>query len=282
MRKALVSLGTLALLAAPAFPAFASGAAPTYVTSDPSNGATVQSAPSRVSVTFSEPLDPSSTLQVFDQCGRAVDSGDEQVLGSRIDVGIAQSPSGHYTAVYVAKGFAGATGETKGSISFHVTSGEACDGADHAGHDGHGTGGGADDGHDGHGDGDGDGHHGHGGGAGDGHDGHAGGSDDHTGGHHLTGGDHSGGAHSGRDHGAGGHGDGHGSGGEHGKGHGGRGHGGHHQADGGRDGGGDPQLASGRGGPGLAPTTTSVVIALGLSIVMGALGGWVLRVSSAS
>jgi methionine-rich copper-binding protein CopC len=246
------------------------------VTSDPQNGATVESPPDRVSVTFSEPLDSTSTLKVFDQCGRAVDAGDDQVLGSRIDVGISATPSGHYTAVYVAKGFAGATGETKGSFSFHVTSGTPCDGG-HGDHDGHGPGG--DGGHgDGHGEGNGGDHDGHDDGNGGDHDGHDGGGD-HTG----TGAEHGSDAHGPDDHGSNGHrGDGHGGGDHRGKGHGG-GHG--DGRDGDRSSGGDggpAELASGRGGPGLAPTSTSVVIALALSVAMGAVGGWVLRVSAGS
>jgi methionine-rich copper-binding protein CopC len=288
VRKTLVWLGVAALVGAAALPA-AAATAPSYVTSSPANGATVSSAPDRVSITFSEPLDESSTLQVFDECGRAVDAGDKQVLGSRIDVGIAQRPAGHYTAVYVAKGFAGATGETKGSISFHVTSGDPCDGSDdgHGGHGGHGGSGGNGDGGE-------DGHGGHGGGEGGGHDegdgDHDDGDDhddggDHDDGDHGGGGDHSsGGDHGDGDHGGDqGHGDGHGSGS--GGAHGGSRHGNGHGAgdrDASRGGPDDPQLASGRGGPGLAPTSTSVVIALALSVAMGALGGWVLRVSAAS
>ena len=279
MRKIVRVAAALVAGLAPAAAALASGAAPTYVTSDPQNGATVESPPSRVSITFSEPLDSSSTLQVFDECGRGVDAGDAQVLGSRIDVGIAQSPSGHYTAVYVAKGFGGATGETKGSISFHVTSGESCDGG-HGGHGGHGNGGGGG-GHNGGGHGGGGGHNGgngHGGGKGSGsHGNHMGGSDET---HHSDDGD---------DHGThggdgSGHGDGdHGNGGHGGNGKDHRGDGEHSKGHGGVAGSDDPpELASDRGALGLAPTTSSVVIALALSIAMGAVGGWVLRVSAGS
>ena len=260
----------------PSAAALASGAAPTYVTSDPQNGSTVQEGPSRVSVTFSEPLDSGSTLQVFDECGRAIDANDEQVLGSRIDVGLALIPSGKYTAVYVARGFGGATGETKGSFSFNVTSGVPCDG----GHHHHGThGGGDDDGHEG-------GHEGHGGGhgGGSGHSGHGGGSGES---HHAgSGTDHA--AHEGAGHDAAGHGaSGHHGGSEgHAGGHGGGAHhdgrGTHSETHNGDGNGGLDELASGRGGLGLAPTSTSVMIALALSIAMGALGGWVLRVSAGS
>lgn len=276
MRRLFVSLVAAALGLLPAAAGLAiAHAAPTYVTSDPQNGATVDSAPDRVSVTFSEPLDSSSTLQVFDECGKAVDSGDEQVLGSRIDVGITDTPSGDYTAVYVATGFGGATGETKGSFSFHVTSGDPCGG----GHGGHGGGGGHHGGGGGHGGGhgNGEGHGGHGGDEGhgdgteEGHETHDGGAGDHPSAGH--GGAEHGGSDGGEGHGGAGHGDGRGDGE------------GHHGGGSGGDGGSGPDdglrdFASGRGGPGLAPTSTSVIIALALSIAMGALGGWVLRVSA--
>jgi methionine-rich copper-binding protein CopC len=285
MRRIAVCAAVIALGLLPTVAAAAAGAAPTYVTSDPQNGASVSSAPSRVSVTFSEPLDSSSTLQVFDQCGRAVSAGDEQVLGSRIDVGVTSDTAGHYTAVYVAKGFGGATGETKGAFSFHVTSGPSCGaGHDHGGHGGHeggsgghegGHGGGHEGGHGGGHEGNHESHGGHGGGTG--HSGHASGVGHHTSGGHAT--HTSGSGHAG--HSSTGHAGSHHDGSSHGAGHhAGGGHAGAHGS--GTSGDGLPELASGRGGLGLAPTSTSVGIALTLSIAMGALGGWVLRVSAGS
>lgn len=277
MRSLLAGLAVTVLVVAVAAPATAGPEAPRYVTSDPGDGATVDQAPSRVTATFSEPLDSSSTLHVYDECGAPVDAGDTQVLGSRMDVGIAKTPSGHYTVVYDAVGFGGATGETKDDFSFHVSSGTPCDGASHhhhgTEHEGHEGGG-----HEGHG-GHGTEHEGHGG-----HAGHGGGHEDHASheGHsaHAGHSDHAGhaghpAAHSGHDaahhH--------HGStlaGVKPGFGH----KGGSGQ-NGGSDGLVNPRLAAGAGRLGLAPTTQSVLIALALAMAMGALGGWVLRVSSA-
>lgn len=275
----------LSLGLAPAVLVVPAGAAgpesPRYVTSDPGDGAEVDSAPSRVTVTFSEPLDSSSTLRVYDECGDAVDAGDTQVLGSRMDVGIARSPSGHYTAVYVAKGFGGATGETKDDFSFHVTSGTPCDGA--SGHHHH--------------DGGGEGHEGHEGGH-EGHSGHDGGHSEHSGTGHDEHSGH-GGGHSGHANHAGhdGH-AGHAGHEGHTAGHEGHAPGEHHHHGGiglpgvtdltGKGGGGKrsggglvpPRLAAGKGG--LAPTGSSVLIALGLSMALGALGGWVLRASAST
>jgi methionine-rich copper-binding protein CopC len=271
---------TLLGVAGVAAPALAAGPeSPRYVTSDPGDGAEMSSAPARVTVTFSEPLDESSSLHVYDECGQPVDAGDTQVLGSRMDVGVAKTPSGHYTVVYDAQGFGGATGETKDDFSFHVTSGSPCGGGSshhHHGGDGDGSG------HEGH---PGGGHSGHDGGHGTGHGGHEGaGHDDHSAhgaGHdgHATGHDghttHDGHARSGHS----GHGAGHHAGGGH------HDHGsglpGVHDLKGGAGKGlVQPRLAAGAGG--LAPNGRSVLIALGLSIVMGALGGLVLRASAAS
>ena len=267
MRSLLAGLSLAALVVVMAAPASAGPESPRYVTSDPGDGASVDSPPSRVTVTFSEPLDPSSTLHVYDECGATVDAGDTQVLGSRMDVGIARTPSGHYVAVYDAVGFGGATGETKDDFSFHVTSGTPCDGASHhdhgEGHDGHGGHDGHDGGHQGH-----EGHSGH-----EDHEGHSGHSE-HSGhaGHEAHPG-HAGharhAAHEG--HGATHH--------HHGSTLAGV-HPGVHHNHGGDPGLVDPPLAAGSGRSGLAPTTQSVLIALGLSMALGVLGGWVLRISS--
>lgn len=275
MKVALAGLSLLVFGLAAAAPAIAGPESPRYVTSDPGDGAEVDSPPARVTVTFSEPLDESSSLHVYDECGQVVDAGDAQVLGSRMDVGVARTPSGHYTVVYDAKGFGGATGETKDDFSFHVTSGASCGAGsshhDHEGHVGH-------EGHEGH-----SGHEGHLGHEGhSGHEGHVGhsGHEGHVGheghlGHagHLGHTDHAGHA---------GH----------------LGHAGHHHhgaglagvqplgGDGGdgKGGNGGATLVSAPlgGDGGLAPSGRSVVTALALSIVMGAVGGWVLRVSAAS
>jgi hypothetical protein len=96
----------------------------------------------------------------------------------------------------------------------------------------------------------------------------------------MSGSEH--GGHDGRaDHDDSGHGSSGHDGKRHGKGHG----GGHGRGSGSGNGPSDEELtgfASGRGGPGLAPTSTSVIVALALSVAMGALGGWVLRVSAGS
>ena len=256
-------------------PASAAAMAPTYVSSEPSDGEELHRAPDRVEVTFSEPLDESSELSVTDSCGRTVDDGRVSIDGNTISIGIALQPSGHYEVDYRATGIAGLTGTTAGGFHFMVHFGKDCDGGGGGGHDGHGgkkNGGGGSGEHDEH--------DGSGGGQ------HEGGSGEHSGSGHTS---SSGGAvHTGAhmdgstdDEGHGGHGKRH-----KGKGHEGNGHKGKHRdhrapedpaSD---DGSGGRTLAAGDGQP-LAPDGRAVMLALGFSLALGAVGGWFLRVSAA-
>lgn len=122
-----------------AAPAGASTMAPTYVSSEPSDGEDLHRAPDRVEVTFSEPLDESSELSVKDSCGRRVDDGRVAVDGNTMSVGISLKPSGHYQVSYTATGLAGLTGSTDGGFHFMVHLGEKCDGGKKGGgHNKHG------------------------------------------------------------------------------------------------------------------------------------------------
>lgn len=267
-------------------PASAAAVAPSYVSSDPSDGEELHRAPDRVEVTFSEPLDASSELSVEDSCGRAVDDGNVTIEGNTMTVGIALKPSGHYEVSYAATGLAGVTGTNNGGFHFMVHLGKACDGGGgHSGHGGKNKGGGGDGGgqHEGHGGGGGEGEHegGSGGHSGSGHSSPTGGSGAHSGGH-MSSTDapaHSGGhaAGSGSERHGKRHGKGHGKGRGHGKGHG--NHKGAAPDNSGTDEtGAPPPLAAGDGQP-LAPDGQAVMLALGLSLALGAVGGWFLRVS---
>lgn len=283
MRRFTIGIAAAFIAALVVAPASAAGMAPTYVSSEPSDGEELHRAPERVEVTFSEPLDESSDLTVSDSCGRRVDDGSPTVDGNTISVGIALEPSGHYQVAYSATGLAGLTGTTKGSFHFMVHFGKACGGdggGGHQNHGGNGTGGGGGGGGGGHGQ--------HGGGGGDGDD-HEGG-DGHSGAGHGSSGaggasTHPGGHMSSSTHDPetsgheGGHGERHRNKG-HGKGQG--KHKGHEKAA-------DPKtddpdepgpLASGDGQP-VAPDGTAVMLALGLSLLLGTIGGWFLRVSGA-
>ncbi|MGH2736494.1 MAG: copper resistance CopC family protein, partial [Actinomycetota bacterium] len=123
---ALVAVAWLALPAA----AQEAEEAPEMTGSEPQDGAFLHEPPEDVTITFSEPLDPSSTLAVFDECGRQVDAGDTTVTLNELHVSIALKPSGVYVARYTAVGVGEVTGTTEGQISFEVHFGPDCDGED--------------------------------------------------------------------------------------------------------------------------------------------------------
>jgi methionine-rich copper-binding protein CopC len=262
VRAVLLAMAVLCWAAAPAL------AAPTVLSTDPEEGAQLHKAPDRVTIEFSEPLSDPSDIEVEDGCGRRVDDGEATIggtLSNELSVGLGPTPyHGTYTVTYVATGV---TGTASDDYTFDVHAGKACGG---------GGGGGGGGGHGGHGGG--GGHNGHGGGSGGGgHDGHDGG------------GDHDGGG--GEDHGSmSGHDDDqmdgdHSMSGDHNE-HGGK-NGKHAQHRPNRD-----RTDTAEDNPPRAavdilpatdiPTGTTVVVGLGLALLMGALGGWVLRVSSPS
>jgi methionine-rich copper-binding protein CopC len=268
VRAFLLGLALLCLAAAPAF------AAPQILSTDPEEGAELHQPPAQVSIEFSEPLEDSSDIDVTDDCGLRVDRGEAQISGTAsnvLSIAIHDAPHhGNYTVHYVATGV---TGTATGSYEFFVHGGVGCDGGGQ-GHDGHGGGGGdGDGGHDGGHDGGGGGHGGGGGTDHDGHDGTDGGDHDDTAGHDDMSSDHDGaGKHAEMGHKDMKHSD--------------MKHPGKHKNRHDRhaqNGGGGPTLASGGDDvPVDIPTGTTVVIALSLAIVLGMLGGWVLRVSSPS
>ena len=272
----LALLATL-LLAAPAH------AAPQYKDSDPGAGSSVQAPPAVVSVTFSEPLDDSSTMSVVNECGEVVDGGNVVVEFDemRVDV-VERHYSGPYTVNYTAVGLGGVTGTNEGSFTFTSAEGHPCDDGNGNGN-GHGNGNGNGHGN-GHGNGNGDGN-GHGSGHGDGdgsgdqdhseHDGSDSGTsqhDDHsamgdTGDH---GDSHETASHDGATHEAGaGHSGGHTGSSDRAQG---SGHAGGHSSSGGN-------FASG-GLPDLPADGRAVLIALVLCAVMGTIGGLFLRSST--
>lgn len=280
MQKILALTAALFLAALMAAPVAAAPMAPTYVSSQPEDGEELHEAPERVEVTFSEPLDESSELSVEDSCGRKVDAGDVTIDGSTMSVGIALKPSGHYQVSYTATGVAGVTGSTEGGFHFMVHFGEAC------GKTGGGSGGGG--GHNNHGGGGnnqqntgGNQHNNHGGGGGGGGTDHSTGSGNHMSSGHTTSGRTS--SHTGMS--------GHGSSMGSGKDHSNMQHGGSRNKRSGKHAGhrkpriipndpGGQTIAAGPGRP-VPPDGRAVLLALGFSLALGAVGGWFLRVSAA-
>ena len=258
-----VVAGAFALVLWAAAPALAE---PQRLGSDPEPGAELHEAPERVSIEFSEPLDESSEIRILDDCKNRLDAGDTTVNLNEMSVGVAKKPSGTYLVQYLA---AGLTGTATESFTFTVLhAGPHCDGG--GGHGGHGDGDGDGDGkkkHEGHRrDDDGKRHEEHGRDGGGEHDRH---DDDMSGsgGHSMHDGGRDGGdRHDGHDKKKKKH--GHRDDGKHGN---------HHK--GGTD---DDDLPF-AGPEDLVPTDIpdggTVLIALGLASIFGALGGWVLRIS---
>ena len=285
--KGIGSFSLIALLFAASFVAPAAAAeamAPGYVSSEPSDGEMLDEAPERVEVTFDEPLDQSSVLTVSDECGRKVDAGNVEVQVNTMSVALALKPIGKYEVSYFAKGVGGLTGQESGTFGFMVHSGASCGKTDGGGHGGHN--GGNDGGHNNGGNGNGG--NGHGGSTGHRGDsgGGSGGSNHDSMGHNSS----STQAHSSTNHSAS-TGSPHGSGkqgsGKHGAGK--RGSGKHGAA--GAHGRLDileknerkeeRALAAGLTGDLTAPDGQAVALALALSLLMGVVGGWFLRVSGA-
>lgn len=260
-----MAVGFLVALSMSAEAAPARAFAPGYLSSSPEDGAMLDRAPEEVEVTFDEPLDPGSELTVTDECGRTIDDGNVTVRANQMTVGIALTPSGDYTVTWLAKGIAGATGQDSDDFSFMVHHGPACDGGG-GGHRGGGMGGGNHEGHEGGGGGAGQ-HSGHenaGGGSSTDHDTMGHDSRDGSGmDHDMASRDHSN-----RKHGM--------------KKHDGR-HGRHQKSRRAPA----PELTPGEerieaaGDPAIAPNGRDVLVALGLCLALGAVGGWFLRVSGA-
>ena len=264
MRLSLVARAFVLALAVVGWAAAPALAAPQLLSSDPEAGAEMHAPPDRVTLEFSEPLEESSDIEVTDDCGDAVHKGDATfagVAGNEMSIAIGAAPHhGTYTVTYVATGV---TGTATGDYTFTVHGGKSCSGG-RGGHD-------HDDDKDGNDDKD--------------HGDHDGDRDDHDDGDHGDGTkdhsdmDHSAGSgrHDMQDGGM------HGAGKDHGKKkhgrHDGKGHQRHHND----DPGGDNAIAAPPFDlPSDIPTGATVAVGLGLAVLLGAVGGWVLRVSSPS
>ncbi|HEV2754792.1 MAG TPA: copper resistance CopC family protein [Actinomycetota bacterium] len=258
LRFLLAALAAGALAAGPLAGAAGAGLlAPTYQSSDPEDGAMMDHPPSEVTVTFSEPLDASSQMSVFDECGTEIDSGAATVNVNEMQVGIGKTPAGTYKVVYTAVGLAGVTGQTKGSFDFMVHHGQPCKkgGGGHDHNPGKGKGKGK-----GHGDHDDKGEHDH---DGDGDEDHDSMGPSHSSGTHSSGSTH-----------GGGHGSDHGSGQDK---HAEHQDGGNGPADGPTAAAPNPPVASGPGGVAGAADAQAMLVGLGLALLVGVLGGWLLR-----
>ncbi|MGH2788553.1 MAG: copper resistance CopC family protein [Actinomycetota bacterium] len=130
MRKpaALLAIITLATLWGGGVAA-QSPSGPRYVGSEPSSGEFVHQAPDTVSITFSEPLGPGSTMAVTDECGRRIDGGGVTIDDNQMSVALSAGPRGIHTVTYSAAGEDEASPATPGSFTYRVHLGRDCDGS---------------------------------------------------------------------------------------------------------------------------------------------------------
>lgn len=123
-RLSALALGAVIAVALIPQPGFAHAA---YKDSEPKDGETVSSPPSRVTAEFTEAVVSDSYLQVFDACGRQVDNRDSIVVHDRITV----SMSGEARGVYVVRFnvVSAVDGHpTVGSFDFTSSGGAECPG----------------------------------------------------------------------------------------------------------------------------------------------------------
>lgn len=98
-----------------------------YKDSDPKDGETVSSPPSRVTAEFTEQVVQDSYLQVFDPCGRQVDNRDSLVVHDRITVSMSGEAQGVYVVRFnVVSAVDGH--QTVGSFDFTSSGGSECPG----------------------------------------------------------------------------------------------------------------------------------------------------------
>ncbi|MDQ3987497.1 MAG: copper resistance protein CopC [Actinomycetota bacterium] len=268
MRRLLIVCAGACLALTWAAGATAQQTGPEPVSSKPEDGETVHRAPDRVEMTFSEPLDESSNITVYDECDRVV-SADTDVSTNEMSAPLTLKPSGHYRVEWEATGLAGASGTNRGDFDFHAHLGDPCDPEDdnNDGHNHNGNGN-KHQNHDGDHNGDGD----HGTGHGDTGHGPSMHTTDHT--------DHLGTDH-GEDHPSGDHEKGH-MGGDHGGGkHRGGKHDGRHHGKGGpaspKGGADHPRLSSEGPSRGAENDALNLLLALALPALLGVGGGTFLR-----
>lgn len=126
LRHALTALGVGILLSIVSTPAALAHAA--YESSDPANGSSVSSPPSRVTATFTEPVVDGSRLDVYDPCGDKVDNGDSLVAGDQITISMSADKQGRYTVTFDVVS-AVDSHNTKGEFGFTSSGGAPCAGA---------------------------------------------------------------------------------------------------------------------------------------------------------
>ena len=121
-RLVLSAAAGLLLLAVLATPAFGHAE---FKASVPTGGATLDTPPSRVIASFTEPPDDASKLLVFDPCGERADRGTTQTVDTQLAVETTARFAGVYQVQYNVLSDLDGHPE-RGSFSFRVEQGEEC------------------------------------------------------------------------------------------------------------------------------------------------------------
>jgi methionine-rich copper-binding protein CopC len=141
MTRRLASLaGALMFVISVVPPAGAWPLAPELVNSKPADKEGLHSAPTEVSLEFSEELDETaSTIEVRNECGKRVDEDSVEVAGAFVSTKLKGDSKGDYTVRYEATGFGSFSGTATGEYSFTVQVGSTCGRVRGSNpHDGHG------------------------------------------------------------------------------------------------------------------------------------------------
>lgn len=138
-RLAPIAGAVMVILALAASPARAWPFVPELVESTPLDEERLHSAPTEVSLEFSQEIDAAtSTIEVLNECGRRVDNEAVEVTGTTLSTDVEEDFKGSYIVRYEATGFGSFSGTAAGEISFSVHLGSTCGSVQGSGHHNHG------------------------------------------------------------------------------------------------------------------------------------------------
>jgi methionine-rich copper-binding protein CopC len=108
---------------------------PEFVESTPLDEEKLHSAPTEVSLEFSQEIDAAaSTIEILNECGKRVDNEAVEVTGTTLSAEVERDFKGSYTVRYEATGFGSFSGTATGDLSFDVHLGSTCGSVRGSGH----------------------------------------------------------------------------------------------------------------------------------------------------
>lgn len=137
MRRRLSALaGAMTMLALATSPAGAWPFVPEFVESTPLDEEKLHSSPTKVSLEFAHEIDvAASTIEVLNECGKRVDHEEEvEATGTTLSTEVEGDFKGSYTVRYEATGFGSFSGTATGELSFDVHLGSTCGSVRGSGH----------------------------------------------------------------------------------------------------------------------------------------------------